>query len=107
MLAYLDQQEEAQTRSARDYLERVAKPLRRRAPGVDISVDVTIGSPEAGIAALAAAHGANLIVMATHARTGLDRIRMGSVAGRVLRTSTRPVLLVRPEVAMGAGARRC
>jgi len=39
---------------------------------------------------------ADLIVMATHARSGLGRIRYGSVADRVARQATMPVLLVRP-----------
>jgi len=107
VLAYLDQQEAAQTRGARDYLERVAATLRQQAPEtVAIAVDVTIGSPEEAIAALATAHQSNLIVMATHARTGVDRIRLGSVAGGVLRTSALPVLLVRPDVAVFAGVKR-
>ena len=37
-----------------------------------------------------------MIAMATHGRTGLGRVMMGSVAGEVVRTATVPVLLVRP-----------
>ncbi|OWT74700.1 MULTISPECIES: universal stress protein [unclassified Achromobacter] len=40
--------------------------------------------------------GADLIVMATHGRRGLDRLFMGSVAEGVARGSPVPVLLVRP-----------
>jgi hypothetical protein len=39
---------------------------------------------------------ADLIVMATHGRTGIRRALVGSVAGSVLRTVSTPVLLVHP-----------
>jgi nucleotide-binding universal stress UspA family protein len=38
----------------------------------------------------------DLIVMGTHGRAGLDRILFGSVAEKVVKTSTIPVLTVRP-----------
>jgi nucleotide-binding universal stress UspA family protein len=37
----------------------------------------------------------DVIVMATHGRSGLRRVVYGSVADQVLRSSTKPVLLVR------------
>ena len=39
---------------------------------------------------------AELIVMGTHARTGLPHLLLGSVTERVMRTAARPVLTVRP-----------
>ncbi|MDR2892759.1 MAG: universal stress protein [Deltaproteobacteria bacterium] len=42
--------------------------------------------------------GADLIVMGTHGRVGLDRILFGSVAEKVVKTSNIPVLTVRPDV---------
>jgi universal stress protein A len=39
---------------------------------------------------------ADLIVLGTHGRTGLDRLMMGSVAERVVRGAPCPILLVRP-----------
>jgi len=44
----------------------------------------------------AAAQGASLIFMATHGRTGFERIRMGSVAADIVRHATMPVVLFRP-----------
>jgi len=38
----------------------------------------------------------NVVVMATHGRTGLSHLLLGSVAERVVRESPRPVLTVRP-----------
>jgi nucleotide-binding universal stress UspA family protein len=40
---------------------------------------------------------ADLIVIGTHGRTGLDRMLLGSVAEGVVRVSTVPVLLIRAE----------
>lgn len=38
---------------------------------------------------------ADLVVMSTHGRSGIERMLLGSVAERVVRTSDRPVLIVR------------
>jgi nucleotide-binding universal stress UspA family protein len=47
-----------------------------------------------------ARRGIDLIVMATHARTGLSRILLGSVADTVARQAPCPVLLVRGDSAL-------
>lgn len=39
----------------------------------------------------------DIIVMGTHGRTGIDRILFGSVAEKVVKTATMPVLTVRPK----------
>ena len=98
VLAYLDQQEEARTREAREYLQTVAHQLRDAHPKLDVGVDVRISDPEHGIAVAANARQADLIVMATHGRAGVRRAVVGSVAGAVLRAGHTPVLLVHPEV---------
>jgi nucleotide-binding universal stress UspA family protein len=38
----------------------------------------------------------DLIVMATHGRTGLSHLLIGSLAERVVRTAPCPVLTIRP-----------
>jgi nucleotide-binding universal stress UspA family protein len=55
-----------------------------------------IERPAETIISEAAARGADLIVMASHEPTGLERLVAGSVAENVLRHSRLPVLLVRP-----------
>jgi nucleotide-binding universal stress UspA family protein len=45
----------------------------------------------------AVAHAVDMIIMTTHGRGGLSRFWLGSVADRLLRRETHPVLLVRPE----------
>jgi len=98
VLAYLDQQEEARTREAREYLQTVARQLRDATPKINAAVEVRIGDAPQAIAVAANAVHADLIVMATHGRTGLRRAVLGSVAGAVLRAGHTPVLLVHPEV---------
>jgi len=45
----------------------------------------------------------DLIAMSTHGRTGVGRWVFGSVAGRVLRGTAKPILLVRPSGAQPSG----
>ncbi len=47
------------------------------------------------IVAAARAEGADLIVIGTHGYGGVDRLLLGSVADRVIRLSSCPVLSVR------------
>lgn len=83
---------------AHSYLEHQAAHLRDR--GLNVAVEVTSETATAdAIVSSAQRHGADLIAMATNGRSGLGRILLGSVADRVLRTSTVPVLLERPDQA--------
>jgi len=56
---------------------------------------VTHGAPAPEILRIAAERTASLIVIATHGRTGLLRLALGSVAERVIREAPCPVLVVR------------
>ena len=55
------------------------------------------GSPKEEIIRYARLHDIDLIVIATHGRSGLAHVIMGSVAETVVRTAPCPVLTVRPE----------
>lgn len=57
--------------------------------------EVTIGHPAEEILRFADISEADLLLMATHGRSGIKRWAMGSVADKVLRSSTIPVWLVR------------
>jgi nucleotide-binding universal stress UspA family protein len=70
---------------------------RLRAAGFDVHVVVAEGDPAATIAAVAAERGAGLIAMTTHGRSGFDRLVLGSVAERLIRSSPVPVLAIRLE----------
>jgi len=63
--------------------------------GVDTVTEVSVGTPHEQITEYADAVGADLIVMGTHGRTGLDRVLLGSVTERVIRGGPCPVLTVR------------
>ena len=51
--------------------------------------------PAEAIIAAAEKHGCDLIVLASHSRTGINKFLLGSVASRVLVLSTIPVLVYR------------
>jgi nucleotide-binding universal stress UspA family protein len=55
------------------------------------------GTPSTEIVDYADEANCDLIVMGTHGRGGIDRLLLGSVAERVVRTSSVPVLTVRVE----------
>jgi nucleotide-binding universal stress UspA family protein len=58
-----------------------------------------LGSAPARIAEYARRAGIDLLVLATHGRSGLTRVLMGSVAERVVRIAPCPVLVVRGRAA--------
>ena len=55
------------------------------------------GQPASKIASYASAVDADCIVIATHGRTGLSHLLIGSVAERIVRLAVCPVLCVKPE----------
>ncbi|QSW99945.1 universal stress protein [Haloterrigena alkaliphila] len=63
--------------------------------GVDAVSAVQYGSTDQRIRAYVDDVGADLVVMGTHGRSGLERLLLGSATERVLRTATTPVLTVR------------
>ena len=60
-----------------------------------VELRVVTGSPVEGILETAARARVSLIVLGTHGRTGLTHAIMGSVAERVVRLSSCPVLTVK------------
>lgn len=81
---------------ARDYLTVASEKIR--ANGISVVASVRTDTIGAGIVAVATECNASLIVMATHAPTGLARALAGSVALEVLHRGTLPVLLIGPQV---------
>ena len=65
-------------------------------PDVQVKAEVVVGYAAEEILSLAENEDADLIVMGTHGRKGIDRILFGSVAEKVVKNSTRPVLTIRP-----------
>jgi nucleotide-binding universal stress UspA family protein len=79
--------------ASRRYLDFVRK--RQAAASVPIELAVREGAVAEALVRAADEEKIDVIVMATHGRTGLQRVVYGSVAEAVLRSSTKPVLLVR------------
>lgn len=92
--------EEVAQATASAYLQETA--ARLESDGVPAHTKVLRGEPARQLLQTAASDDADLIVMATHGRSGLRRFLLGSVADRVVREAGRPVLLVRPPGADGA-----
>ena len=69
------------------------------AAGVEVTRQVVMGSPAHEIVEVATAEKVDLIVIATHGRTGLSHLVMGSVAERVVRTALCPVMTIRSMAA--------
>jgi nucleotide-binding universal stress UspA family protein len=92
--ANLEQELDTRRTDAWNWLHQVASGVALR-PG-QVQLDVRVGDPAEAIAAAGREHTAALVVMATHGRTGLSRMLLGSVAASVVRRGSVPVLLVRP-----------
>lgn len=76
--------------SVRDALEELDVP-----PDLPVDVHVRGGYPGRDIVEFAQEHDTDLIVMATHGRTGLRRFLLGSVTEKVVRTAPCPVFTVK------------
>ncbi|MFQ5829856.1 MAG: universal stress protein [Candidatus Methylomirabilia bacterium] len=87
----LDEWVAERRRDSEQYLIKTAEPLREKA--LRVVSAVTSGTPAQAIATYAAQERVDLIVMATHGRSGLQRLVFGSVAEGVLRSAAVPVLL--------------
>ncbi|HWP66781.1 MAG TPA: universal stress protein [Candidatus Limnocylindria bacterium] len=86
----------------RDLEERVHKVLGPKGPKAAVSV--VVGHPATEI--VRAAEKADAIVMATMGRTGLGHLLIGSVAEKVVRHATVPVLTIRARPRRKAAKRR-
>ncbi len=84
---------------AKEFAERRARELGAKEAHLPIEAKVMAGGATFAITEEAKAGGYDLIVMGTHGRTGLSHLFIGSVAERVVRTASCPVLTIR-----GAGA---
>lgn len=57
---------------------------------------ITKGDPAVEIVRVAHEERCDIVVLATHGRTGLNHVMVGSIAERVVRTAACPVLTIRP-----------
>jgi len=85
----------AEVDCARAYLESAAD--RIRPAGLSVRSVVARGDADSEILGFAHRENVDILVMSTHGRSGLSKLLMGSVAQKVMLTTKRPVLLVKPE----------
>lgn len=84
-------------RDLHEQLDRLVKRLIPEARGVTTSV-ATSRRPADGLCHYAEHVSADLLVVATHGRTGLGRFLIGSVAEEVVRKASCPVLTLRSKL---------
>ena len=89
----LESREANRKASAEEYLNQIMKRMK---PGeTRLEKEVLIGRPADKLADYADQNDVDLILMATHGRSGVSRWVRGSVADRILRAASVPVLMVR------------
>jgi nucleotide-binding universal stress UspA family protein len=86
---------EATEAKAEIYLDKVAHHMRGHSVIVHPKV-IAHGSAAGGILEYAKTHGNPLIALATHGSSGLKRLILGSVADKIIRGATTPVLIYHP-----------
>jgi nucleotide-binding universal stress UspA family protein len=91
-LQKLKQEQEAE---AKEYLEQLAQRLRARSVNV-VTQLATYEQPATAILDAAAKRGVDAIAMTTRGRSGFKRLLLGSVADKVVRGATAPVLICPP-----------
>ena len=85
--------EEHRKQTAETYLKKMVDSIRLE--GATLSYEVLEGNVADTLAHWAEKNGVDLIVIASHGRSGVSRWVMGSVADRVLRSACVPVLMIR------------
>jgi nucleotide-binding universal stress UspA family protein len=84
--------EQMSAQLARDYLERIAEQMRQQ--GITVDVALLEGKPHVEIVRFAGESEVDMIVISTRGHSGWSRWLLGSVADRVVRGATVPLLLV-------------
>ncbi len=80
-------------KAAEKYLAQLYERIKY--PGISVRWEVMQGNEADSIAEYAKTKGMDLIIIATHGRSGISRWFMGSVAERVIRSACTPVLIIR------------
>lgn len=89
----IEERESKRKSEAKDYLNQVADRFKHE--GTAIHAEVIIGRVTESLIDYAEENKIELILIATHGRSGVTRWVRGSVADRILRSAHLPVLMVR------------
>jgi len=82
-----------QEAEAEKYLKEIVARLRKT--GVNARADLVYGKADEVLSDYATKNDVDLVIIATHGRSGISRWVWGSVAGRLIRSVRVPVLMVR------------
>ena len=93
--------EEEEKSSAARYLKKVISRVKQG--GIKYKADVLVGKVADRLVDYADANEIDLVLIATHGRSGISRWVRGSIADRVLRSSRAPVLMIRAGGKMNGG----
>lgn len=91
--------EEEKKSSAKKYLDQVAGQFKH--DGVEFQTEVIVGTVAESLIDFTESNNVDMILIATHGRSGVSRWVRGSIADRILRGSSIPVLMVRAPGTMG------
>lgn len=91
---YVEDYEEHLITSAKEKISNLIKENSEKCSGCN--GEVVTGDPVEKIVEIAEYQDANLIITSTHGLKGLEKIMLGSVAGRVLKRAHCPVLIMNP-----------
>jgi len=89
---------------AEPLLENARKKIQKK--GLRVETNLLTGVPYREILNKASRSGADMIVMGTHGRTGVEHLLLGSVAEKVVRLATCPVVTIRPVTRIKGGRKR-
>ena len=87
--------QKAGVKAAEEYLAKIKAELSKE--GLNVEAKVLTGRPAETITEFAQRNKVDLITLATHGRSGISRWVFGSVVDRLARSSSAPVLLIRPK----------
>ena len=89
----IKQIEAAGKKEANKYLDQVSDRLTKA--GIKIDTVILSGKAADRLTRYAVNNGVDLIIMATHGRSGISKLFWGSVAEKILRATDIPVLLIK------------
>jgi nucleotide-binding universal stress UspA family protein len=87
--------QKAGLKAAEKYLAKIKAKLSKE--GLKVEAKVLTGRPAETITDFAKREKVDLIALATHGRSGISRWVFGSVADRLVRSSSIPIVLIRPK----------
>ena len=91
-----DSNEEVEKKIKDTYAPLLKEFAAKQFPGMQVKTTLLYGDPGTELVNYCQKKEWDLVVMATHSRTGIDRMLLGSVANKVVSMVDLPVLTIRP-----------